>query len=488
MKFTAQQKNFINEFALEIHNGDAAIFAGAGLSMSSGFVNWKGLLRDLASEIELDVDKESDLITVAQYYCNSFNRARLNDKIINEFTTLKTGDENHSILSRLGIDTFWTTNYDKLIEKALEKDGKTVDVKIVKEHFARYIKKKDAVVYKMHGDKDSPHEAVLTKDDYDYYNTKRELFSTALRGDLLSRKFLFVGFSFDDPNLDFILSRIKILLEEHTPNHYCFFREVNETHFNDPNKNQEQNQEDFLYAKIKQNLKIADLKRYGINAVMIKEYREITEILSEIERRIKRKNIFVSGAAHTYQPYTEEDAKDLIHSLSYKLAEKEYKIVSGYGLGIGSIVINGALEFKLNSHYRNLDDLLILKPFPQIESGKKSITDVWTNYRNDMIKKAGIAIFVFGNKWDSANSAVIDSKGMLEEFDICLQNNVIPIPIGATGYIAQKIWENVIENVTEHYPENKELINAITELGRKGVSKDEIISNTIKAVNILQKI
>lgn len=486
MEFTREQKNFINEFVIEINNGDAAIFAGAGLSAASGFVNWKGLLHDLAEEIGLDVDKESDLISVAQYYCNSFNRAKINEKITNEFTTLKKGNNNHQILSRLGIDTYWTTNYDQLIEKTLEDDGKIVDIKIVKEHFARYIKKKNAVVYKMHGDKDSPHDAVLTKDDYDYYNTKRELFSTALRGDLLSRKFLFVGFSFDDPNLDFILSRIKILLEENTPNHFCFFKEVVESDFNFANKTAEQNHEDFLYAQIKQRLKIADLKRYGINAIMIKDYGEITEILMEIEKRIKRKNIFISGAAHDYSPFSEEDAKNFIHNLSYKLAEKEYKIVSGYGLGIGSIVINGALEFKLNSNYRNLDDLLITRPFPQIQSGSKSIKETWTNYRHEIIEKAGIAIFMFGNKLEG--DKVVDSGGMMEEFEICLQSGVIPIPIGATGSISTKLWNIVSADLTRFYPENKDFFDAITELGKEGNSIDSIVTNTVKAINILQKL
>ncbi|RXR16316.1 hypothetical protein EQG63_11895 [Flavobacterium amnicola] len=484
MEFTKEQKKFINEFINEINNGDAAIFAGAGLSAASGFVNWKGLLRDLAEEIGLDVDRESDLITVAQYYCNTYNRAKINDKIINEFTTDKKGNINHQVLSRLDIDTFWTTNYDQLIESTLRENGKIVDIKIVKEHFARYIKKKNAVVYKMHGDKDSPHEAVLTKDDYDYYNTKRELFSTALRGDLLSRKFLFIGFSFDDPNLDFILSRIKILLEEHTPNHYCFFKEIKESDYT--GKTPDQNHEDFLYDEIKQKLKIADLRRYGINAIMVNEYSEITEILLEIEKRIKRKNIFISGAAHDYAPYTEDEAKNFIHVLSYKLAEKEYKIVSGYGLGIGSIVINGALDYKLNSNYHNLDDLLILRPFPQIQSGKKTIPEIWTEYREDMISKAGIAIFVFGNK-KLVDGTIVNSNGMLEEFEICIKHNVVPIPVGATGNISEELWNTVIKKISDFYPSNSDLHDAIKELGRDGISIDEIITNIIKAINILQK-
>lgn len=486
MELTQNQMKFINDFVTEINSGDAAIFAGAGLSASLGFVNWKGLLKDLAEELKLDIEKEHDLIAVAQYHFNKFKRGKINNKIINEFTSLTKGNENHKILSRINIDTFWTTNYDQLIERTLEADGKTVETKIRNVDFSRNIKKKDAIVYKMHGDKDSPDEAILTKDDYETYNDKKELFSTALRGDLLSKTFLFIGFSFDDPNLEYILGRIKVLLKNNTPTHYCFFKALSEADFNDTAKTNEQNKEDFLYAKIKQELKIEDLVRYGIHAIIINEYSEITEILSEIEKKIKRRNIFISGAAHEYTPYTEADAKNLIHSLSYRLAEKEYKIVSGYGLGIGSIVINGAIDFKLNSNYRNLDDLLILKPFPQLQSGTKSISEVWTEYRNEMISKAGIAVFVFGNKL--VDGKVVKSNGMEEEFEICLKHNVIPIPIGSTGFISKSLWDKVTSELQKYFPDNTELHSAIKALGKTNPTKDEIINNTIKAINILQKI
>ncbi|MBT9188915.1 SIR2 family protein [Zobellia russellii] len=478
MEFTGQQKAFINSFVTEINNGDAAIFAGAGLSASAGFVNWKELLRDLAEEINLNIDIEHDYVTIAQYHFNKFKRGKINDKIINEFTTLNKGTRNHQILSNIGIETFWTTNYDQLIEKSLEEDGKTVELKIRNEDFSHNIKKKDAIVYKMHGDKNSPDEAVLTKDDYDTYNDKRELFSTALRGDLLSKTFLFIGFSFDDPNLDYIMSRIKVLLKDNTPTHYCFLKKINERDFEE--------KEDFLYSKIKQDLKIEDLLRYGINTVTVDEYSEITLILEEIENRILRRNIFISGAAAEYSPFSEELAKELIHNLSYQLAEKNYKIVSGYGLGIGSIVINGALDYKLNSNYRNLDDLLILRPFPQIQSGAKSIKEVWTDYRQDMISKAGIAIFLFGNK--ISDDKIIDSNGMLEEFEICLKNNVIPIPVGATGYVSKMLWDKVTGAIEDYYPLNKDLQEAINNLDEFAIGNKEIIKNIIIAINILQKI
>lgn len=151
----------------------------------------------------------------------------------------------------------------------------------------------------MHGDKDSPDEAVLTKDDYETYINKKEFFSTALREDLLSKIFLFIGFSFDDPNLEYILSRIFILLKQNTPTHYCFFKEISELDFNNPDKSPQENKEDYLYEKIKQHLKIQDLIWYGIHAIMIKDYSEITTILLEMEKRLKRKIFLFWGPLTT---------------------------------------------------------------------------------------------------------------------------------------------------------------------------------------------
>ena len=104
------------------------------------------------------------------------------------------------------ISTYWTTNYDNLIEQSLEKNLKTVDVKIRPSSLSTNKDNTDAIVYKMHGDISLPDEAIITKDDYEAYSSTHELFSTALRGNLVKKTFLFIGFSFDDPNLEYTLT------------------------------------------------------------------------------------------------------------------------------------------------------------------------------------------------------------------------------------------------------------------------------------------
>ena len=180
--------SFIDTFVQALHDQSAAIFAGAGLSIPAGLVDWKGLLKNIARDVGLDVKKEEDLITVAQFHVNERrSRHQINQALINEFATRARLTDNHKILASLPIRTYWTTNYDTFIEESLRQAGKTPDVKITVENLATTMPRRDAVVYKMHGDVSQPDNAVVTKDDYESYSTTRHLFSMALQGDLVSK-------------------------------------------------------------------------------------------------------------------------------------------------------------------------------------------------------------------------------------------------------------------------------------------------------------
>ena len=472
-----QLTTFVDKYVKSINAENAAIFAGAGMSVSTGLVNWKELLREMAEELSLDVDKETDLISLAQYYENEKGgRGSINDQLIDQFTKDVNESINHQVLATLPIKTYWTTNYDDLIEKTLEKAGKITDVKRCIENLAISKPRRDAVVYKMHGDITMSHEAVLTKDDYENYNVKRQLFTTALQGDLVSKTFLFIGFSFEDPNLEYILSRIRILLGNHTPDHYCFFKTISEDGY--------EIHEDYLYDKIKQEHRIRDLKRYGIQALMIDDFKEITEVLQLIQTKLKRKNIFISGAANEYGYLGKIGAENLIFNFSSKLAEKNYKIISGFGLGIGSSVINGTLDYVYANQKGHLDDYLILRPFPQNIADPVEREASWKQYRNMMLGEAGIAIFFFGNKL--VNEEVVISDGLIKEFEIAVQLGLKVIPVGCTGFASKELWKTVTGNIDDYYPDNQDLKDSIKLLGKDGLNEADIINNLIKSINLLQ--
>ena len=102
---------------------------------SAGSVEWtdpNGCPRGRGlSLIHIYIDKEYDLVSLAQYcYNKNGNRSIINDLIFDEFNKEKCIDENHRIIARLPIFTYWTTNYDSLIEDALEEAQRIVDIKL----------------------------------------------------------------------------------------------------------------------------------------------------------------------------------------------------------------------------------------------------------------------------------------------------------------------------------------------------------------------
>ncbi|ALZ77344.1 SIR2 family protein [Rheinheimera sp. F8] len=432
-----QRQRLLNELLKDLAEDNLAIFAGAGLSAPAGFVSWSELLRPIAEELELEIERETDLVALAQYHCNSnlANRGKLNQLLINELSANADVTDNHKILARLPISTYWTTNYDKLIEKSLIENGKNPDVKHRVKQLSFTKRGRNAIVYKMHGDIEHPDEAVLTKDDYESYHINMQPFITALSGDLVSKTFLFLGFSFTDPNLDYILSRVRVAYSKDQRQHYCIQKIV------DPKPDEAE--ADTEYRRRKQELFTQDLLRFGIKTIFVTSYLEITNILRQLEWAYRRKTIFISGSAHEYARWNSSTAENFIYSLAKDIAKLDFKIVSGFGLGVGSSVITGVLEHVYMNGQRLDSEQLILRPFPQSAVGARPIAEVWHDYRTDMISHAGIAIFLFGNKLKDGEVVIAD--GLLKEFEIAKFHGLLLLPIGATGYASKQIYTKLLD-------------------------------------------
>lgn len=439
--FSPDIQAFINAFADDIADGTAAIFAGAGLSVASGYVNWSELLREIAEELGLDVDRETNLVAVAQYHLNERrNRTRINQKIIDEFSVGHAINENHKILARLPIATYWTTNYDRMIESALEAAGKVVDIKYTVEHLKKTQRGRQAIVYKMHGDVGEPDKAVLTKDDYEGYFRDREPFVTALTGDLVSKTMLFVGFSFTDPNIDYVMSRVRVVLRSQPKQHYCILRrEARKTG---------EKRASFEYRRRQQDYFVKDLARIGIHALMVDEYSDVTRLLQAVEARYRNRTVFISGSAHEFDPWLPDDVGQLIEALSAGLISKGFNIVTGFGLGVGPSVIAGALHQILTHPKRHSQNQLQAFPFPVASGSAAARRAMYRPHREAMIGKAGIAIFLFGNKRDDRGN-IVPADGMREELSIAHALGLHIVAAGSTGWVAQEIATALAELLSE---------------------------------------
>lgn len=469
---------FVREFVKELNENNAAIFAGAGLSVPAGYVNWKRLLSPLAEELGVDIEREHDLVSLAQYHNNANGRGKLNQQLMDEIGVSREPTDNHKLLARLPISTYWTTNYDKLIEKALEQSGKIPDVKYTTNHLAMTKKKRDAVVYKMHGDIDHPDKAVITKDDYERYQMSFGPFINALSGDLISKTFLFLGFSFTDPNLDYVMSRIRIHFNEHQRQHYCIFKTCSRTDYD--------SDEDFNHAEIKQQLVINDLKRFQVKVLLIDSYEQIATILKRIEMAYRCNTVFLSGSAHVFEPWTRTKVESFLCKLGNILIERGYKLSSGIGLGIGNALITGAIQGIYQSNDGSISDRLIMRPFPQhIEDANERI-EIWKQYRQEVIGYAGIAIFFMGNK--KQDDSVVLADGCLKEFEIACKLGLIVVPIGASGHAAQELYRIVSAEYKKYYPQaDQAFLDCIDQLNNATDDPDTLLSSLLTTIDLASK-
>jgi hypothetical protein len=466
-----------NRYGNALQQDNAALFVGAGMSRTSGFVDWRGLMRTVADDLGLDIDQESDLIALAQYSFNKYQtRDRLNQLLIMEFTKDAQFTPNHRLIATLPIRTIWTTNYDTLIEDSMKAAHKRLDVKTTQENLATTLPDRDATLYKMHGDVSQPHEAVVTREDYEMYHDTREAFSIALKGDLLGKTFLFLGFSFSDPNIDYILSRIRSLLGRNQRSHYCILKK--------PEKPAgAADQARFEYEMRKLGLRVMDLGRYSIHTCLIDSYEDITRILQSLQRRAYLNDIFVSGSAQEYAPLGRDRVENLATTLGCEIVRRKYNLVSGLGLGLGASVTTGALRERYSTDERR--GAVRFFPFPQVLPPGADKARLHTQFRRDMLANVGFSVFLCGNRLDSTANIVRVGKGVWEEFELTAALGRYPIPIGASGWAAREVWETVMSQPNKYYGTvnlTREL-EILGDIGRGNSEYVEAIFNMVQKIS-----
>lgn len=436
---------FVRKLAHEVISGDLAVFIGAGLSMASGGVSWSVLLRDAAEELGLEIDRESDLVSLAQFYVNinNQNKGSLAQAIYDKLNLRNAlPNKNHMALARMPIEKYWTTNFDHLIEKSLEAEGKSFQAVYEPKQFFTPSRRSNATVYKMHGDINHPSDVIITRSDFERYHSTHEQFINALTGDLTTKMMLFLGLSFTDPNLFYVLSRLKTRFDKSGRPHYAIMKNFSRDEF--------ESDEDFNYATLRQSLFVNDLRRYDITTLMVNGHNEVSDVLEEIDYIYRRQTIFISGSAHEYGSLGYDGTAKLLEDIIEDQFSNGRRIISGYGLGLGDMIVGAAVR-KFNSiNSKSLDERLLIRPFPQYFESEVERRSTWTKYRQDMVSRSGIALFILGNK--KFEDGVVIADGMLEEFEIAKTQGLTLVPVGSTGYAAKQIWDEVAANFEKFYP------------------------------------
>lgn len=188
------------------------IFVGAGVSMNSSVPSWNQLTNRMKAELPNEFSEETDALKIAQIYKDSRGHKEYMDKVKDILLYNKAvPNPLHKSILALNPCHIITTNYDDLIEQELSKD-------FLQYHIIREDKDIPQMTYpntlvKMHGDYVTDN-IVLTEDDYYNYKENFPLTRAFVQSLFASKLILFVGFSFADLNLKFILNELKNILSD----------------------------------------------------------------------------------------------------------------------------------------------------------------------------------------------------------------------------------------------------------------------------------
>jgi hypothetical protein len=260
--------NFSNCFRTDIvnivkanRNNKLTIFAGAGVSMDSGVPKWKELTDSLQSEIDVNKD---DFLEIAQAHFNSRGKKENIEKIKDE---IKFGLTSFNLIHKQIIDLqpchIITTNYDDHFEQVINKAN--LNYAVIKKDADLPYAKTNSYLVKMHGDIEEKN-IVLKQDDYDQYSKQFPLIKGFVEGVFSSQLVLFVGFSFQDPNLKQILRNVKDILREDNQPPYLI-------HIKSNNKKEEEEQ--YKRELINQGLKIVEVEEDAVNDFYENQIQEI---------------------------------------------------------------------------------------------------------------------------------------------------------------------------------------------------------------------
>lgn len=211
-------------------NDRLAIFVGAGISKSSDtdYISlplWSDLITEIKSD--LAITEELDYSKLAQLYFLEFGEQAYNQTLKKYFPEDITPSSLHRTILKASPRVIITTNWDCIIENAIEQEGYLYDKICTDKDLVSSTSPNKFI--KLHGDFKN-HNIVFKEDDYLNYSRNFPLIENYIKAIFSTHTVLFLGYSYNDINLKHILKWIQSHSSSAPPMYLVNF---------EPNKSQE---------------------------------------------------------------------------------------------------------------------------------------------------------------------------------------------------------------------------------------------------------
>ncbi|WP_380872110.1 hypothetical protein ACFB49_30580 [Sphingomonas sp. DBB INV C78] len=466
----ATTKRFLKDYPEALIGGAGAVFVGAGVSMGAGYPSWASLLTEVGEELGVKSGELHDLAALAQWSIQENGSATQVRNVIKEQIGVEYPvPPTLEIISRLPVKYIWTTNYDRLVERAFGAVNRPIDTVSGAADLALRATPGASRLFKMHGSIERLDDVVISTDDYELYRSKRGAFLPLLQAHLSSMSMLFLGISFTDPNIRHVLSLIRESFISAPPEHFAIVRP--------PHRGDYRSEAEFETRSIQHRLWSRDLKRYGLVVVEIDDYAELPELLRQVERRVAARRVWVSGSWPPEAGAEIAKVYGVAQAIGQLVGNRGRDLVSGAGLVVGSASIAGFLDALRSSGGWDLDRRLIARPFPQPIPGAAPDGVQWAALRAELARIAGIVVFVGGMKVDPDTGSVMVAGGVLDEFEAAKAADCFVIPVGSTGGAAAQISDSLIGSAIDASGPNamRPTDEELKELARADISVGKIV-------------
>jgi phosphoglycolate phosphatase-like HAD superfamily hydrolase len=393
--------------------GNLSWFAGAGVSIPSGLGSWQSHYYSLLHGLGIAwITRYRDIADTLQLACSD---PHLASDLFDAFKTSFAGHHRpsgyHFAMIRAVAPRIWTSNYDQLFERAIERSG-AEGRRVVKDDAGLLNNFRDSkLVVKVNGDfenatfrQDLDWGVVATQEQFDKADDRRREIWRLFEDDYRNRCLLFVGVSLSDP----ILRRVVALAASRVPRtrytHYLLLKRA-----------------DSPAEHALQLFSSDNLKRYGIETLYFRDFGDIQSFVSKVVIKSRRPIIGVSGDTDLKDASAEFSADDTVlpggslngatlraisSALGRELAEAGLRVTSGYAPYVGREAVNSAFEVNdaLGRFYlRRGGSQIYQRTAPAIIVNAKT----YEAMRERFIGEVSMLIAAGGRHGDLARSGVI---------------------------------------------------------------------------------